>query len=388
MQGEWKLSSYNVEGKTVAPAELAKIKLVVKGNKSALTVDKTTLHGTYTLDASKKPHTLDIALTDGPDKGKKKLGIYEISDKHLKICLAAVGGARPTEFKAGKGVNLESWERPSATAAKAPAGKKKTMAVAPAAPPAPIPSPFKDKNLEAAVRGSLHQPTGDLTDSNLLNVYILEAPGKNISSLAGLEKCKNLSLLKLTKNHVTDLTPLSGLTNLQSLDLADNKISNIAPLAGLTKLQYLELSNNQVAKIDALAGLTAMNSLYMGNNQIADLGPVAKLTKLWTLSLPKNHITSIAPITSLTRLSTVDLSDNAITDLAPLSKFKEINLLMLERNKISDLTPLINLLKADAQGDKRIGPFLELYLSGNPLSDTAKGSQTQALKSFGVRIKS
>jgi hypothetical protein len=63
-------------------------------------------------------------------------------------------------------------------------------------------------------------------------------------------------------------------------------------------------------------------------------------------------------------------------------------MLILERNKISDLTPLIDLMKVDAQGEKRIGPFLMLYLGGNPLSDTAKGSQTQALKSFGVRIKS
>ncbi len=389
MQGNWKMVAYVVDGKTTPPAELAKIQLNVKGNVSTFTIDKQASHGKYVLDAAKTPRTLDIDLTDGPEKGKKKLAIYAFEKDQLKICVAAVGAPRPTEFKAGKGVNLETWQRAKVIAAAKPAADdKKAMAAKPAAPPAPIPSPFKDKNLETAVRGALHQPTGDLTDSNLLNVYILEASDKKIANLAGLEKCKNLALLKASKNQISDLRPLRELTNLQSLDLADNKISDIAPLAGLTKLQLLELSNNQVAKIDALAGLAAMNSLYMGGNQIVDLGPVAKLNKLWTLNVPKNRIANIAPISSLTRLSTVDLSDNAIADLSPLSKFKEVNLLMLERNKISDLTPLIDLLKLDAQGDKRIGPFLNLYLGGNPLSDTAKGSQTQALKSFGTRIKS
>jgi internalin A len=389
MQGNWKMAAYVVEGQTTPPAELAKIHLNVKGNVSTFRIDKQASHGTYVLHAAKSPKTLDIDLTDGPDKGKKKLAIYAFEKNQLRICVAAVGGPRPAEFKAGKGVNLETWQRAKAVAIAPAAGDdKKGMAAKPAAPPAPVPSPFKDKNLEAAVRGALHQPTGDLTDTNLLNVYILEAADKKITNLVGLEKCKNLALLKASKNQISDVRPLRELTNLQSLDLSDNNISDIAPLAGLTKLQYLELSHNQVAKIDALAGMAAMNSLYLGGNQIADLTPIAKLSKLWTLNIPKNRIANISPIAGLTRLSTIDLSDNAITDLGPLSKFKEVNLLMLERNKISDLTPLIDLLKLDAQGDKRIGPFLNLYLGGNPLSDTAKGSQTQALKSFGARIKS
>lgn len=62
-------------------------------------------------------------------------------------------------------------------------------------------SPFPDKNLEAAIRGVLkHEPKVELTDEKLQNVYILEAPEKGIKDLSGLEKCKNLALLKLTKN--------------------------------------------------------------------------------------------------------------------------------------------------------------------------------------------
>ncbi len=55
-------------------------------------------------------------------------------------------------------------------------------------------SPFPDKNLETAIRAVLrHEPNVELTDEKLQNVYILEANGKNIKDLTGLEKCKNLA---------------------------------------------------------------------------------------------------------------------------------------------------------------------------------------------------
>src|SRR4051794_5591161 len=123
-------------------------------------------------------------------------------------------------------------------------------ALAARGPHAAAASPFPDKNLEAAVRATLHEPQAELTDEKLNNAYVLEADGKGIANLAGLEKCKNLALIKLAKNQVADLKPLKGLANLQSLDLAGNKVADLAPLAGLTKLQYLELSNNQVAKVE------------------------------------------------------------------------------------------------------------------------------------------
>src|SRR5262249_52834539 len=80
-------------------------------------------------------------------------------------------------------------------------------------------SPFPDKNLEAAIREVLkHEPKVELTDEKLQDVYILEASGKDIKDLTGLEKCKNLLQIKLTKNKISDLKPLADLVNLQSLD--------------------------------------------------------------------------------------------------------------------------------------------------------------------------
>src|SRR6185369_14181798 len=63
-------------------------------------------------------------------------------------------------------------------------------------------TPVPDKSLEAAIRAALQYPKGDLTDEKLNNLFILEAPDKKIRDLTGLEKCKNLASLKLTKNEI------------------------------------------------------------------------------------------------------------------------------------------------------------------------------------------
>src|SRR5262249_10366604 len=71
--------------------------------------------------------------------------------------------------------------------------------------PARAASPSPDKNLEAAIRDVLkHEPKVELTDEKLQNVYFLEATGKDIKDLTGLEKCKNLALIKLDKNKISD----------------------------------------------------------------------------------------------------------------------------------------------------------------------------------------
>ena len=48
--------------------------------------------------------------------------------------------------------------------------------------------PVPDKNLEAAIRATLHDTkNAPLTDMDLNNVYVLEAPGKSIKDLTSIE---------------------------------------------------------------------------------------------------------------------------------------------------------------------------------------------------------
>jgi uncharacterized protein (TIGR03067 family) len=57
----------------------------------------------YKLDATQTPRCIDITSADGADKDKPYLGIYEVSDESLKLCLANKEPdqePRPAKFQA------------------------------------------------------------------------------------------------------------------------------------------------------------------------------------------------------------------------------------------------------------------------------------------------
>jgi Leucine-rich repeat (LRR) protein len=249
---------------------------------------------------------------------------------------------------------------------------------------------FPDKNLEAALRALVFEKKAnmdELTDDDLRKISTLEAKGKKIQNLSGLEKCTNLLLLDLENNEVADLNPIKTLVNLQSLNLAGNKIADLTPLMDLNKLQYLELSRNQVKALQPLSAMAKLSALYLAENQIEELAPLAGLANLSSLDVAKNKVANIKPLANIPRLMVLKLSDNSIEDLSPAVAHPPQSMLLVERNKIADLAPLVNAAKADSEGRKDFAPFLRLYLAGNPLSDNAKNEQLAALKGFGVRVE-
>src|SRR5438132_7498232 len=77
-----------------------------------------------------------------------------------------------------------------------------------------------DKNLEAAVRSVIFEKkdtTAEITDDDLKKVFVLDAKGKGIKDLTGMEKCINLLQFNAAKNEIVDVSPLKDIKNLQSL---------------------------------------------------------------------------------------------------------------------------------------------------------------------------
>jgi len=177
---------------------------------------------------------------------------------------------------------------------------------------------FPDTNLEQAIREKLNRPTGDICDTDLIDLWSLEAPERSIVDLEGIQHCVDLMLLHLDDNQISDIAPLAGLTNLMWLFLGGNQISDIVPVAGLTNLTWLFLINNQISDIVPVAGLTNLTELGLSGNQISNVAPVAGLTNLTVLGLDANQISDIAPLAGLTDLMAVSLIFNQITDIAPL----------------------------------------------------------------------
>ena len=169
---------------------------------------------------------------------------------------------------------------------------------------------FPDNNLEAAIRNALYiegirskdkdlleKPLDEaITEAELAKLTTLEAKGKGITSLDGLEHCVNLKELYLPENQISDIHSLSSLTNLTRLDLGANQISDISPLASLTKLTVLDLYVNRIDDISPIASLTALTNLYLFRNRISDISPLANLTELTELDLFANVITDISPL--------------------------------------------------------------------------------------------
>ncbi len=106
IDGTWLPAEIELAGKKL-PDEIRKtMKLVVAGDKYTVTVGNKSDKGTLDLDASKSPKTIDIIGTDGPNKGKTILAIYEKSGDALRICYDLSGNDRPTEFKTKAGSQL------------------------------------------------------------------------------------------------------------------------------------------------------------------------------------------------------------------------------------------------------------------------------------------
>jgi len=225
---------------------------------------------------------------------------------------------------------------------------------------------FPDKNLEAVIRQAISKPLGDIFASDLQGLTSLNASGKSIANIEGLQYCTNLTTLFLTdnqisnisviagltkltrlylyNNQISDISPLAGLTNLTELNLQKNQISNIGALAGLTNLAGLRLDINQISDISALAGLTKLTELGLGNNQISDISALAGLTNLIKLELNYNQISNISAL-ALTKLTWLNLKSNQISNINGLAGLTNLTWLELQNNQIIDISALAGLTK-------------------------------------------
>jgi len=148
---------------------------------------------------------------------------------------------------------------------------------------------FPDPTLEEVVREAIGKPSGEICESDLLELEELDALGRrSIADLTGLEHCVSLRTLNLGDNAIEDLSPLAYLTEITDLRLHWNRISDLAPIAGLTKLSSLWLHGNSINDLTALASLTHLRHLSLGWNSITDISPIAGLTQIEGLELNDN----------------------------------------------------------------------------------------------------
>jgi len=102
LQGTWQPESLNQAGQAAPAEQLKEITLVIKDNSYTISMGGQEIEtGTFKLDSSMKPKTIDFEIQSGNDKGKKQPGIYELEGDTFKLCLAFPGESdRPKELVA------------------------------------------------------------------------------------------------------------------------------------------------------------------------------------------------------------------------------------------------------------------------------------------------
>ena len=114
MQGDWAAVSMMRDGEKIPDDDAQALFRTVKGREySVFRYRKVIGKGTFTIDAAKKPKTIDALPADGSTKTKPLLGIYEIERDRYKLCFAPPGKDRPADFVCheGSGHTLTVWER-------------------------------------------------------------------------------------------------------------------------------------------------------------------------------------------------------------------------------------------------------------------------------------
>lgn len=247
----------------------------------------------------------------------------------------------------------------------------------------------KDKNSNEIYKS-------DLEKIEALAVRGMDAAEENlieVSSIKGLEYCKNLKTLTISsgeipddneeirysKGAIKDLTPLSNLKKLELLRLSHNEISDVSPLKDLTGLKYLYISHNNISDISSLKNLANLESFDFAVNKITDMSIVENFKNLKLLDIYSNKISNINYIKELEKLTYFRADSNNIENIDALKNLKLLEDLDLGNNKLKDtsvLNGLINLKKLSLKGNNiknlnlnKLINLDDLNIENNKISD-------------------
>ena len=114
LQGVWKQIAYERDGVTEPPDEQGwEPTTIFLGDTFVVTLadGSTPIKGTYELDPTKDPKTVDWLDTIGENAGKMLPAIYSLENDRFIFCAAYSGLSRPTEFRTRPGQVLRVSQR-------------------------------------------------------------------------------------------------------------------------------------------------------------------------------------------------------------------------------------------------------------------------------------
>ena len=243
-----------------------------------------------------------------------------------------------------------------------------------------------DANLAAALREALGLPPGTaITADAMLNLTELDATGRWIADLTGLEHAVNLTRLDLEgaridnewrENPISNVSPLATLTNLETLNLSDTAVSDVSALASLTNLRVLSLDGTGVSDVSALASLTNLRVLELGWTGVSDVSALANLTNLWSLELGWTNVSDVYALAHLTNLRHLSLGKTRVSDISALAGLTNLGSLYLGSTAVLDVSALASLTNLRV-----------LSLMNCPLNVAAHQTDIPAIQANGTEVE-
>jgi uncharacterized protein (TIGR03067 family) len=114
LNGVWLATSAESGGTKLPADDIKDMRLTISDGTYTIRVKDDEQKGTFKIDPSKRPMTIDIVIETGVNKGKTQLAIYELQLGVLKLCSGEGDKKeRPTSFdtKNKPGVTLVTFKK-------------------------------------------------------------------------------------------------------------------------------------------------------------------------------------------------------------------------------------------------------------------------------------
>jgi uncharacterized protein (TIGR03067 family) len=102
LQGTWSIVAAERQGQPVPAEEFAQcfagLRWIIGPERLVLAQGDERVEATYRLDPFQEPRAIDLTPTQGPQRGRRVLGIYDLGPTRLRVCMNHGKGKRPSEF--------------------------------------------------------------------------------------------------------------------------------------------------------------------------------------------------------------------------------------------------------------------------------------------------
>jgi len=197
---------------------------------------------------------------------------------------------------------------------------------------------FKDEILENHVREELGIPTGDITSTDMLDLYLLSISELGVTDLTGLEYALGLAEFTLARENVKSLEPLKNLASLERFSLRYSEIEELPiEFSKDVNLNHVSIVNTQINDVTFLTHMTNVDHLTMTDAGITDISALENLNNVQQLNIRGNDVKDISSLSGMNNLEILNLQHNNVSDISPLEGLEKLYDLVLSYNPITNL---------------------------------------------------